>query len=74
MLAIRNISEAWFKWLKKEGINFYIRIKKNANVPNSRGEIVQAHLLFRFLKVGEQLIIRDAPTLTDVPFIYSPCV
>jgi hypothetical protein len=72
VLADREfIGETWFKWLKQEGINFHIRIKKDAKVPNSRGEMVQAHLLFRFLKVGEQRIIRDARTVTDVAVYLS---
>jgi hypothetical protein len=33
------IGEAWLKWLKDEGIHFDIRVKKDAQVPNSRGEI-----------------------------------
>jgi transposase len=72
VLADREfIGATWFKWLKKEGIDFYIRVKKNTNVPNSRGERVQAHRLFRFLKVDEQLIIRDARTVTNVTVYLS---
>jgi len=72
VLADREfIGETWFKWLKSEGINFHIRVKKDAKVPNSRGELVQAHVLFRLLKVGEQLIIRDARKVTDVDVYLS---
>jgi hypothetical protein len=72
VLADREfIGEKWFKWLKSEGIHFHIRVKKDAKVPNSRGEMVQAHVLFRFLKVGEQLIIRDARKVTDVAIYLS---
>ena len=72
VLADREfIGEAWFKWLRSEGINFHIRIKKDAKVPNSRGELVQAHVLFRCLKVGEQRIIRDARKITDVDVYLS---
>ena len=40
VLADREfIGEAWLKWLKDEGIHFDIRVKKDAQVPNSRGEI-----------------------------------
>jgi transposase len=54
-----------------EGINFHIRVKKDAKVPNSCGKMVQAHVLFQFLKVGEQLIIRDARKVTDVSVYLS---
>jgi hypothetical protein len=65
------IAQAWFKWLKSEGIDFHIRVKKDAKVPNSRGERGQAHVLFRFLKVGEQLIIREARKVTDAEVYLS---
>jgi hypothetical protein len=72
VLADREfIGETWFKWLKSEGINFQIRVKKDAKVPNSRGERLQAHVLFLFLKVGEQLIIRDTRKVTDVEVYLS---
>ena len=50
---------------KNRGHNNHIRVKKDAKVPNNRGESVQAHVLFRFLKIGEQLIIPDARKVTD---------
>lgn len=34
------IGEGWLKWLKGGGIGFVVRIKKDAKVPNSQGEIV----------------------------------
>jgi Transposase DDE domain len=72
VLADREfIGETWFKWLKSEDIHLHIRLKKDAKVPNSRGELVQAHVLFRFLKVGEQLIIKEARKVTDVEVYLS---
>lgn len=72
VLADREfIGNAWFSWLKAEGIPFHIRIRKNAKVPNGRGELVQAQLLFRFLKAGEKLVIEQARMLSDVPVYLS---
>jgi hypothetical protein len=72
VLADREfIGATWFKWLKNEGIDFHLRVKKNTKVPNSRGEMVQAHRLFQFLKVGEQRIISDARTVTGVSVYLS---
>jgi Transposase DDE domain len=72
VLADREfIGSTWFKWLKTEKIPFHIRIKKNAKVPNSRGELVQAQLLFRFLKVGEKLVIEQAKNVTNVSVYLS---
>lgn len=72
LLADREfIGEKWLKWLKTEGIDFHIRIKKDAKVPNSRGELMQAHCLFRFLKIGERLVIQQARTMTNVDIYLS---
>jgi len=58
VLADREfVGKEWFKWLKSQKINFAIRIKKNARVTNSRGQLVQVHTLFRGLKPGETLIL-----------------
>lgn len=67
LLADREfIGEDWLKWLKSEGIDFVIRIKKDAWVPNSRGEKMQVHKLFRFLKPGEPVVIQGQRLMTGV--------
>lgn len=72
LLADREfIGEKWLAWLKSKGIDFYIRIKKDAKVPNSRGVLMQAHCLFRFLKIGESLTIRQPRTMTGVEVYLS---
>jgi hypothetical protein len=43
LLADREfMGEAWLAWLNAEQIDVHIRIKKDAKVPGSRGEPVQA--------------------------------
>ena len=67
LLADREfIGEAWLSWLKSEQIDFHIRIKKDANVPNSRGKSVQANRLFLFIKAGETLVLLAGKTMTGV--------
>jgi hypothetical protein len=54
LLADREfIGKDWFAWLKQEGIDRTIQIKKNAKVSNSRGELVLVQHLFWSLKAGE---------------------
>ena len=54
LLADREfIGEEWFKWLNKNGINFCIRIKKDTQTTNSRGQKVEVKTLFRGLQAGE---------------------
>jgi hypothetical protein len=72
LLADREfIGERWLTWLKAENIGFYIRIKKDAKVPNSRGNGVQAKQLFQFLKVGETLALREVKRMTGVDVYLS---
>lgn len=53
------IGGAWFKYLIKEKIPFYIRIKNNAITTNSRGKEVDIRLLFLDLKPGEHRVLFD---------------
>jgi hypothetical protein len=72
VLADREfIGGQWLDWLKSEAIPFHIRVKKNAKVPNSRGLLVQAQCLFRFLRRGETLILCSAKTMTGVAVYLS---
>ncbi len=72
LLADREfIGGQWLTWLKTEKIGFYIRIKKDAKVPNSQGELVQAKQLFHFLKAGETLSLREIKTMTGVEVYLS---
>jgi len=67
ILADREfIGGRWLVWLKVKSIPFYLRIKKAAKVPNTRGQQVQAEQLFQFLKPGEVLTLPDAKTMTGV--------
>lgn len=67
VLADREfIGERWLAWLQDEGVGFCIRIKKDAKVPNSRGNPVQVQRLFQSLKVGEALALPGARRMTGV--------
>jgi|LakMenEpi05Nov12_1017451.scaffolds.fasta_scaffold02886_1 hypothetical protein len=67
VLADREfIGSDWLKWLQSQGVDFGIRIKKDAKIPNAQGELVRAEKLFLFLKVGEQLFIDKPRQMTGV--------
>jgi len=58
ILADREfVGAKWFNWLKNQGIDFGIRLKKDTLIANSRGKFVQIHTLLRLLKPGESLIL-----------------
>jgi hypothetical protein len=58
ILADREfVGEKWLNWLKNQGIDFGIRLKKDSLVTNSRGDFVQIHTLFRLIKKGESMIL-----------------
>ena len=72
ILADREfIGSKWLKWLDKERITFYIRIKKDAKVPSSKGKETQVHRLFRYLKVGESTFIKRKRMMTGLPIYLS---
>jgi len=60
ILADREfIGKEWFRYLVWKKIPFFIRIKGNALVTNSRGKTVRADSLFRQLKPGEKHWIKE---------------
>ena len=65
------VGKKWFEWLKSEGIDFAIRIKKNNLASNSRGESVPVQNLFRDLKVGETMILIGARTAYETKLYLS---
>lgn len=55
VLADREfIGEKWFRYLVSQKIPFYIRVKKDADTTNSRGQSVAIGWLFSDLKAGEK--------------------
>lgn len=67
ILADREfIGSEWLKFLNKEEIIFYIRIKKDAKVPSSKGKETQVHRLFRYLKVGESTYLKESRMMTGL--------
>jgi hypothetical protein len=59
VLADREfIGEDWLAYLLKEGIPFYIRIKKDANTTNSREKSVKVGWLFYDLKAREHRLLK----------------
>jgi len=60
LLADREfVGGEWFGWLRKEGIPFCIRIRKNSLTTNSRGAEVSVDTLFQDLRPGEQRVLSD---------------
>jgi hypothetical protein len=70
LLADREfIGDEWIGWLIAQKIPFYIRIRNNSLSENSRGESVSVSDLFRVLKPGDVLNVRDARCLGSC-FVY----
>ena len=56
LLADREfIGKIWFKWLIKQQIPFFIRIRNDANTTNKNGLGIDVSWLFYHLKAGEKL-------------------
>ncbi len=64
LLADREfVGGDWFRWLRKQGVPFNIRIKQDAITTNSRGLDVDIDGLFYHLKPGEELTLPGARQL-----------
>ncbi|RDH42999.1 IS4 family transposase [Zooshikella ganghwensis] len=60
------VGKSWFRYLQKNKIPFYIRIKKNLNVTDSQGKVTKVESLFSGLKSNEACYIDEAIQLTGV--------
>ena len=57
------IGNAWFTYLKSEGISLRQRIKRNFQVSTQNGSTIKAVALFQHLAVGQTLILNDKRTV-----------
>lgn len=68
VLADREfIGKEWFKWLLKEEISFFIRIKNNTLTTNSRGLEIDIDALFYGLKPQEERVIQGKRKILGHP-------
>jgi hypothetical protein len=65
------IGKTWFAWLLEEGIDFRIRIRDNTQMPNGRGEIVDAKRLFRTSPVKQALVLHKGRRIWDLELFVS---
>jgi hypothetical protein len=54
------IGKTWFEWLIANSISFRIRVRDNTQMPNGRGEMVEAKRLFRGEAINQPLVINKA--------------
>ena len=52
------VGKEWFEYLKRVKMAFYIRIKANALVTNSRGQTVNVRMLFLGLKQRQERVLK----------------
>jgi hypothetical protein len=56
------IGQAWFDYLRQEGISFRIRVKHNTRISTSAGAM-SARALFQHLQVGQSLTLNGKRTV-----------
>jgi hypothetical protein len=62
------IGKKWIGYLADEKIPFRIRIRKNTQVPNARGNRkTDAYFLFRGLRIGESMILNKRRLVWGIP-------
>ena len=65
------VGKDWFAYLRRNRIDFRIRIKENTIVPNTRGMKRQAWQLFMSTHTGEALVIENARRIWDMSLYIS---
>jgi Transposase DDE domain len=65
------IGKKWFAYLRRNKIDFRIRIKESTLVPNARGQKRNAWQLFAFTRTEEELILEQPRTIWGMPLYFS---
>jgi Transposase DDE domain len=74
LLADREfVGREWLRYLKKQGINFHLRVRENFRVTNGRGQSVPVWKLFRATRVNQPLIIDGPRRMWGDEWYFSGC-
>lgn len=65
------IGKRWFHWLRRQRIDFRIRVRENTQIPNGRGQLVPAWRLFRSQRINCRLCFEQARTIWGLPLYVS---
>jgi Transposase DDE domain len=65
------IGKKWFDYLRRNRIDFRIRIKESTLVPNAQGQLRNAWQLFAFTRTQEELILEQPRAIWDIPLYFS---
>ena len=65
------IGKKWFAYLRRNKIDFRIRIKESTLVSNARGEKRNAWQLFAFIRTQEELILEQPRNIWGIPLYFS---
>jgi Transposase DDE domain len=66
------IGRDWLRWLRREQINFHLRVRENFRVTNARGQVVAVKRLFR-TRVDEVLSIAEPRRMWGEEWYFSGC-
>lgn len=67
------VGKAWFRFLKRRRIRFYLRLRKDTLVRNGRGKMVQAWRLFAATRINRVLVIGEARRMWGFDLFLSGC-
>lgn len=65
------VGKDWFRYLKRNKIDFRIRIRANTLIPNVRGEQRNAWQLFASARINEVIVLQQQRTILSVPLYFS---
>lgn len=74
LLADREfVGKDWLGWLRRNEIDFHLRVRENFQVANARGRLVEVWRLFRSTRVNTPLLITEPRRMWDEEWFFSGC-
>jgi Transposase DDE domain len=74
LLADREfVGTDWLCYLRKNGINFHLRVRENFRVTNGRGQLVPVWKLFRQTRVNQPLVLAGPRRMWGDEWYFSGC-
>lgn len=65
------VGQEWFRYLRRNKIDFRIRIRANTLIPNVKGEQRNAWQLFAFARINEVIVLQQSRTILSIPLYFS---
>lgn len=67
------VGNPWLMWLRRQGLDFRMRIHENYQISNSRGHLVSAWKLFAHTRINTPLVLPQSRRMWGEQWYFSGC-